>query len=488
MHRGCFVWTQTPSLSGRRTPHLGAARVCVLAPLGRVRRAGLPGAFWCASPSPVADLCALLVCWPFLGWGCPVCGCFWVLLLFPFLVAPLLSLSFRVFRPGVPWALESCGPPAPPLSFSFFLSFSLSPPPPPGSFFVFFLFSTPLAFCLSAAFFCLFFFAFVGRFCGVWAGLCVLRCGVCWCVLLWALSPGRGPFALVLCRWLLPGGARSVCVVACLAAVSWCVLCFARCCVACLWWAWFFPRAAAPCCRCLVPCCGPWLCSLLGCGAALLWWSFVVRCGAVCAVSCWWCRVVSFAPAGAVCCCLWLPAVRCGVWLPAVVFRWRVLSRLLLPGRVACRPAVCCGLLWCPAPLWCVLCSVVLCCRVVQCCAALLSIFPCWWCWFVSFPCVCGAVLRCASCCSVPVWSALLLVPRAVVCRCVLWCLPCRSVAWRCCSGVSWLLAVPCCVLWWCVSLWCRAARVCCVLCFTAVVPFSFKNHFFVFENKCKIK
>ena len=188
-------------------------------------------------------------------------------------------------------------------------------------------------------------------------------------------------------------------------------------------------------------------------------------------MSCWWCRVVSFAPAGAVCCCLLLPAVRCWVWLPAVVFRWCVLSRLLLSGRC---PAVCCGLLWCPAPLCCVPCSVVLCRRVVPCCAALLSVFLCWWCWFVSLPCLCGAALCCASCRSVPVWSAVLLVPRAVVCRCVLWCLPLRSVVWWCCSGVSWALAVPCCVLRCCAALRCRAAVVRCVLCFAAGVPCSF--------------
>ena len=32
MHRGCFVWTPTPPLSGRRTPRPGPARVCVCVP------------------------------------------------------------------------------------------------------------------------------------------------------------------------------------------------------------------------------------------------------------------------------------------------------------------------------------------------------------------------------------------------------------------------------------------------------------------------
>ena len=211
----------------------------------------------------------------------------------------------------------------------------------------------------------------------------------------------------------------------------------------------------------------------------------VVRSAAVCVASCWWCRVVSFALAGAVCCCLRLPAVRCWVWLPAVVLCWRVLSRVLLPGRVACCPAVCCRFLWCPAPLCCVLCSVVLCCRVVPCCGALLSLFLCWWCWLVSFPCVCGAVLRCALCCSVPVWFALLSVPLVVVCRCVLWCLPWRSVVWWCCSGVSWCLL--------CRAVFCGAASpcgavvLCCAVCLPLLrVLFSFKNHFSVFEKKMK--
>ena len=483
------------------------ACVRVSALLGWLGRTGLPGAFWCASPSPVDALGALLVCSAPSGVGLL---CLWLLLGF-------FVFSF-FFRPGVPLALASCAPPAspPPLFFSFFFPcappclwcsvvfgpwcrgpcrpvvlppgppvffFLFSPPPPPA----FFFFSVRVS-CLFAFIFCfcLFSLPWCAGCAALGVCLCVLRCGVCWCVVLWDLYPGGGRFALVLCRWLLLGCACSVCVVACLVAVSWCVLFFTRCCVACLCWAWFLPRAAAPCCRCLVPCHGPWLCSVLQCSAVVLCWPPVVRCGAVCVVSCWSCRVVSFALAGAVCCCLWLPAVSCCIWLPAVVFRWRVLSLLLLPGRVACCPAVCCCLLWYPAPLCCVLCSVVLCRRVVPCCAALLSVCLCWWCWFVSFPCVCGAVLRCASCCSVPVWSALLLVPRAVVCCCVLWSLPWRSVVWWCCSGVSWCLAVPCCVLWCCVALCCRAAGVCCVFCFAAGLPLSFKNHFLVFENKKK--
>ena len=48
------------------------SRAClrVLALLGRVGRAGLPGAFWCASPFPLAAL-SFCFAWPPPGWGCP---------------------------------------------------------------------------------------------------------------------------------------------------------------------------------------------------------------------------------------------------------------------------------------------------------------------------------------------------------------------------------------------------------------------------------
>ena len=118
------MWTPTPPLLGRRTPRLGLARVCVRAPLGRVGRAGLLGAFWCASPSPVAALCALLVCSAPSGLGLP---CLWLFSVFC-LVVPPLSLSFRVLQPGLPLALASCGPPAPPLPSFLFVLFP-SPPP-----------------------------------------------------------------------------------------------------------------------------------------------------------------------------------------------------------------------------------------------------------------------------------------------------------------------------------------------------------------------
>ena len=94
-----------PCGSEDATPGFRAC-VCVLALLGRVGRAGLPGALWCAS---LFHLLALTFCfaWPPLGWGCPCHGPS-----FPSSVAvfraPPLSPALFGFRPWVPWALALC--------------------------------------------------------------------------------------------------------------------------------------------------------------------------------------------------------------------------------------------------------------------------------------------------------------------------------------------------------------------------------------------
>ena len=456
-----------PFLVGGR--HIRVPRVCVCACSSWPDRAGRPpgralvrltfslGRSWCA-------LCFLgpLRAWVALFFRLLLCLFVFCFFFFCFFF-PLLSPAFRVFQAGGPWAPASCGPQLPPppvfffsappcllrslvpargavglgalwssrvaLLFAFFCFFSpLLPPPPLFLVFVFlFLFFASAFLCFVFFSFCLFFFPCPGvqveRFPG-WFVCPGLR-SVLVCV---AVSLGA--------PWLCP-----FCVCCCLSGV---VVCFVWCVVLC--GVPVLGLVLAPRCCLLLPSPGPpsW--------PVVVFRPAVPCCVAlVCRLSCGvllWCRVVWFALAGAVWCCLWLLAVRCWVWLLAVVSRWRVLSRVLLPGGVACCPAASCALLWCPALLCSVLCSVVLCCRVVPCCGALLSVFLCWWCCFVSFPCVCGAVLRCASCCSVPVWSALLLVPRAVACRCVLWCLPGRSVVLWCCSGVSRCLAVPCVVLW----------------------------------------
>ena len=603
---------QLPVRVGGRHARVPRVCVCVRAPLGRAGRAGLPGAFCCASIFPVAVLSFSPVRPP-PGWGCWRFGCFFLLLFVPVSFLFLFSLPWCPRRlwlfvlpgPGClgPWrSLFLLRPP--PLLF---LSFRLCSPshtlpavlcvvavgalglgallctttPFPSPFFLFlFVVFFPVVFNLFCApssrlpclglsfvsgpgcpepwrsgsrllflfpFFSLFFVVFpFSRCCfalplflvpgalgalGLWSAwlgsfsrLSVRPC--VWCVR--CVSGYRLRRSLLVlsccfvracrCRVLLP-------VVA-----GWSLLdlvtrlLFSLACFGVGGPAW--PRGSPPCCWLWVvvasrsPVLCPVFCaSVLPCGGVLwcpavcfalfcVWCGAVLLLGAVCgvlclssggvlcprrvppAVLCWvWspaCRVVLFALAGAVCCRLWLPAVCCWVWLPAVVFLWCVLSRLLLPGHVACYPAVCCGLLWCRVPLRCVPCSVVLCCRAVPCCGPLLSGFVCWSWWFLSFPSVCSAMLRCASCCSVLVWSALLSVPRAVACRCVLWCLPWQFVVWWCCSGASWRPAVPCCVLWCCVALWCRAAGPCCAFCFAAGVRFSSKNYFAVFENKNK--
>ena len=122
MHRGCFVWTPTPPLAGRRTPRPGPVRVCVcssfLAGSGgaasRARSAAPHLFIWpiCLSPllgplrAGVAPV--LVLCLPLPP---PFCFCFVVFffrLSVLFCLAPPLSLAFLGFRPRVPLALALC--------------------------------------------------------------------------------------------------------------------------------------------------------------------------------------------------------------------------------------------------------------------------------------------------------------------------------------------------------------------------------------------
>ena len=155
-------WVLLPLVvGGPRHSWLGSAGGGgVRALLGRVGRAGLPGAFWCASPFPLAAS-SFCFAWPPPGWGCPSlfrcccrsslvvflglplpgsrlvcvsrlavgcslviappppppfvsrgfrCSCLWPWCFvfffssFFFLRAPLLSPAFSGFRPRVPWA------------------------------------------------------------------------------------------------------------------------------------------------------------------------------------------------------------------------------------------------------------------------------------------------------------------------------------------------------------------------------------------------
>ena len=131
----CVDADNSPCGSEDATP---GSRACVRALVcpGRVGRAGLLGAFRCASPFP---LVALSFCFA-LGWGCPFLGLFlpspffpsspppsfFLFFLFFFFRALPLSLAFFGFRPQVPWALALGFLFLPPprfgvLNFSFFL-------------------------------------------------------------------------------------------------------------------------------------------------------------------------------------------------------------------------------------------------------------------------------------------------------------------------------------------------------------------------------
>ena len=236
----------TPFGSEDATP---GSRACVRvrALLGRVGRAGLPGAFWCASPFH----------WPFLvrsllvrrppGRGCPVCGCCWFfscyfLLLLPFspslrprcvllcmfsgptclgpwrLVPPpfffvfpppfcaprcLLLCVFSGLGCAGPWRLVAppplfISPPPPCCLWLFLLSGCLGPLRPPSPLFFLFFFPRYFPFflcqlCVRGGFVCL------GPS-GVPPWCCPCHCSVCagWCCVVLAVGPG--------CPVLSPGG------------------------------------------------------------------------------------------------------------------------------------------------------------------------------------------------------------------------------------------------------------------------------------------
>ena len=103
---------------------------------GRVGWASLTGAFWCASPFPLAAP-SFCLARPPLYWGCRSLGPLFAHPSFPpppfffFFRAPPLSLAFFGFRPRVPWALALCfsflHPPGLPLTLSFFFPLFVCP-------------------------------------------------------------------------------------------------------------------------------------------------------------------------------------------------------------------------------------------------------------------------------------------------------------------------------------------------------------------------
>ena len=197
MHRGCFVWTPTPPLAGRRTPRPGPAHVCVrvlcLAWSGGLASQALSGApllfLWPLCPCSLFGVLGAAIL------GRPVCCVF----CFPSLCAPLLSPALSVFRPGMPLALTSCSPPC---LFGFLLFFFSAPPP------CFFL----LRGVLFPAFLFVFFF-----------------CSVCCFLLFLFFCQLCGPVSV--CVFVAVGCAGVWC---CWRYGLWCIVCVAWCCVACL--------------------------------------------------------------------------------------------------------------------------------------------------------------------------------------------------------------------------------------------------------------
>ena len=488
MHRGCFVWTPTPPLAGRRTPRPGPVRVCVCllflagsgGPASRARsgaphlflwplclsallgplRAGVAPLFFAAVAFPrwlffsasrclarasfVSSAWPLAALWWLLPRPAPLCvsgfrrSCLWpwcfFFFFFFFLRAPPLSPAFSGFRPRVPWASA--------LALFVLLAFRFSAlrAPVPLSCFPLGCWLLPRGCCPPPPPLCVPRFSFLplGAVCRV--VLCVPRCGA------------------VLRR------AAARCVARCCAGV---------CCVALVWCRCLLRRALWRCPSLW----GPVLCGAVFCGVPprcvlrVFCRGAVVRavrslCSPFCAVLCFAvlvrlrCAVrVVRAAAGAWCC----GALLCVVLFP-VVCRGAVLG-LVARGclLVACfgvgvlvwprglLPCAWCGLLWCPAVLfrvlWC--CAVAWCCGVVLCCrvAVLLGL---------ALP-SCGLLCCAVLCC----WLAVLFLARW-------WCL--RAVVLfssRCVFPVSSALcaAVPCCAG--------CGALLPCVVCCAAVLSFG---------------
>ena len=545
---GLRVWTRSLTRLVSRTPHLSTkdsagalglfrvdadtfcfsqedattgsgACVRVRALLGRVGRAGLPGAFWCISPfrwplcpsallGPLRDGIA-----PFLSFCLPSV-CFFL----PSPCAPAVSGFLWVPAPGVMGLGAPCPPPRPPLSLFFLLSFSLRrrcvwlslvsgfgcpgswpslpPPPPRPPLFLFLLFRVSSPGPLGLVFV---------SFRPAWFGVRFLPTCLVWCLFpsgLLFLFPPPLPFSFFFGFFCL--------------SRSPCLFCG-------------YPTARLPvcssfffvCCAVLLGC--GMLCRVLGrdvvlrCSRCGVLFCFGLRCrvlygavpqGAVlrhvaarrsarrCPVLC---RVVFCRLFGAVdCCVVPLGAVRrlvvlrfpapCFVVLPRVVCSVLCLSfRGVLVHAVVRRCALCCVCVCALCVLGCraahslssPLCAVLRCLvpgAVVRCCV-LCRVLWCFvvWCWVwlptvVLWWRVSVSVSLCRRVACFPVVGVVCcgaLLPCVVFCGAVLWCfavLSCSAVFWRCClCSLSLLLCpvalcclvVPCCWIVLCVVLCC---------------------------------
>ena len=524
---GRLVSGAVPPPAARPLEQAARVPVCVCvrvrALLGRVGRAGLPGAFWCASPFHLAAL-SFCFAWPPPGWGCPPlsrCCCLsalpWRFVFFFFFFSASRYLVGLCLPLG-PWLLVGGCSPAPlPFCVPRFLSLLL------GAWVLFFFFFlvllSPCAPVVSG-------FLWFPASGALGLGACV----VCFVGLPSLGSPCVCP-SFVLSAWLLAAPwwllppppplflavfvAAARCCVPCCAVRPWVRRCAALLRVvspgvvlSCAVLRSFvapcplaLPVALGPCAlrRCVLRC-SPALCALCCVCFVVARWCVLLFAALLCAVcvpGC--CAVCSLcSPLCAVLCFAVLVRSRCAVRVVrAVAGAWRcgaLLCVVLLP--VVCRGAVLgllargcllvacfgvgvpvwprgllpcgwCGLLWCPAflcrVLWC--CAVAWCCAVVLCCrvAVLLGL---------ALP-SCGLSCCAVLCC----WLAVLFFARWWCLRAVVLFSSCGAfpvfsalcAAVPCCAGCGALLpCVVCCgaVLSCGAVLPCSAVVLRCCLCF----------------------
>ena len=512
-------WVSLPLVvGGPRHSWLGSAGGGgVRALLGRVGRAGLPGAFWCASPFPLAAL-SFCFAWPPPGWGCPSlfrCCCRSSLVVFLGLPLPGSRLVC-VSRLAVGCSLVVAPPPPPPFVSRGFRRSCLWPwcffflllLPPPCALVVsgFLWFPAPGALGLGACVVCFVGLPLLGSPCA-----CPSFVLSAWLLAApaWLLPPPPPPFVSrgfrscgsVLCAVLCCASLGAVLRRA--AAPRCCALCRPVLCCRVLCCARLVPLLVAPC---------PLALPVALCSAALC---FAVFPRAVCSVLCVFCRGAGVRAVvrrsalccvclGVLCCAFPVLSVLCGAVLRCAgalalccscgaCCCWRL---VLWCAAVCCE--VSCGVPWCGAgsgapwlsaggafrclcpclaawsvslwlvwfavvPCFPVSCSVVLCCRVVLCCCALLS--------------CCGAVGACFAllwavvlCCVVLLVGCAVFGPVVVSACCgALFhalCVPCLLCSVRCGALLCWLWcpASLCRVLWRCAVVWCCAVVLCCRL------------------------
>ena len=484
MHRGCFVWTPTPPLAGRKAPRPGPARVCVCllflagsdGPASRAR-SGAPHLFlWplCLSallgPVRAGVAPVLVLCLP----SRPPFAFFFRFSVVVFL-APPLSPAFSGFRPWVPWALALCvvcfvalvllGSPCALASLVLpgrrLLSGGCPPPPP---------------FCVSLLL----------PPHGAWLSFFFLPlCAPVVSGFLWFPAPGALGLCAVFCLFYGPPAARLsarsrlVCVSRC-SVPSFFLFFFLRCApLLSLAFFGFRPRlswASALCAVCFVgllaplcalasfvlsawPLAAPWpllpppppLCLAVSVAAARC----CVPCAVLCCVSLGAVRRRAAARCAARCC-----AVVCCV---ALLRSFGAAACCALPSGIARRPGALCSAALCFAvfpravsSVLCVFCRGVVVRAVVR-RSALCCVCPgvlC--CAFPVLSALCGAVLRCAGalalCCSCGAcccWR-LVLWCAAVCCAVsfgVLWCSVGSGGPWLSAEGV-FRCRCPCLAAW----------------------------------------